>query len=75
MHKKVDLVFMFWIEERNKRWFYDYFMAVCLLQSNLDRYAESGEQFEAFKYITKLTLDIILRCAFSYHTDCQTETR
>nr|AGC92781.1 cytochrome P450 [Meretrix meretrix] len=43
------------------------------LVGNLRRYAEKREKFEVFDYISRVTLDVILRCAFSYHTDCQKE--
>ncbi|KAL4221389.1 hypothetical protein ACF0H5_019647 [Mactra antiquata] len=44
------------------------------LCNNLMRYAEKNEKFEVFEYISKSTLDVILRCAFSYVTDCQKES-
>lgn len=37
----------------------------------LEKFAEKGEYFEVFSHIGLLTLDIILRCAFSYENDCQ----
>ena len=43
------------------------------LQENLGKFADSGEKFEVFAHISKVTLDIIMRCAFSYHTDVQRE--
>ncbi|KAL3862149.1 hypothetical protein ACJMK2_008137 [Sinanodonta woodiana] len=33
--------------------------------------ADTGKPFEVFEAISLCTLDIIMRCAFSYHTDCQ----
>lgn len=47
--------------------------AANILIENLGKFADSGEKFEVFTYISKVTLDIILRCAFSYHTDVQRE--
>lgn len=44
-----------------------------ILIENLGKFADSGEKFEVFTYISKVTLDIIMRCAFSYHTDVQRE--
>ncbi|XP_053389637.1 ultra-long-chain fatty acid omega-hydroxylase-like [Mercenaria mercenaria] len=41
------------------------------LMDNLDKYAEGNEDFEVFTNISRCTLDVILRCAFSYETDCQ----
>lgn len=38
----------------------------------VEKFAESGEYFEVFTQVSLLTLDIILRCAFSYENDCQT---
>lgn len=49
--------------------------AADLLSENLRRYASSGEKFEVFEYVSKATLDVILRCAFSYVTDCQKENK
>ena len=43
-----------------------------LLQDKLSKIAAKGEYFEVFSQISLLTLDIILRCAFSYENDCQT---
>ncbi|KAK7087546.1 hypothetical protein V1264_021582 [Littorina saxatilis] len=34
-------------------------------------YHQRDQYFEVFNMISKLTLDIILKCAFSYDTDCQ----
>ncbi|KAK3587339.1 hypothetical protein CHS0354_011320, partial [Potamilus streckersoni] len=42
-----------------------------LLLENLEKYARTGKCFETFQLISLCTLDIILRCAFTYHTDCQ----
>lgn len=50
-----------------------YNSAADILLNNLSKYAEKGEKFEVFEYISKATLDVILRCAFSYCTDCQKE--
>jgi hypothetical protein len=35
------------------------------------RYAESGEEMELFSQVSQFTLDVVLRCAFSYKSDCQ----
>jgi len=32
---------------------------------------KSAESFELFSNVSLCTLDVILRCAFSYKTDCQ----
>jgi hypothetical protein len=40
-------------------------------QSIIDKYADTGESFELFQLVSNCTLDIIMQCAFSYHTDCQ----
>ncbi|XP_060574735.1 leukotriene-B4 omega-hydroxylase 3-like isoform X1 [Ruditapes philippinarum] len=45
--------------------------AADLLVGNLERYMEKKERFEVFDYISRATLDVIMRCAFSYQTDCQ----
>ncbi|KAL5017474.1 hypothetical protein ScPMuIL_007063 [Solemya velum] len=39
----------------------------------LGRFYKKGEYFEVFTEISMYTLDVILRCAFSYETDCQKE--
>ncbi|XP_060068942.1 cytochrome P450 4A25-like [Ylistrum balloti] len=41
------------------------------LLKNIDLCAEKGESFETFNVVSACTLDIILRCAFSYRTNCQ----
>ena len=41
------------------------------LQNKLQGYCDRGESFEVVNNISLLTLDIILRCAFSYDNDCQ----
>ena len=41
------------------------------LIANLNRYAEQEKHFEVFQEISKCTLDIILKCAFSYAKDVQ----
>nr|KAG5713252.1 hypothetical protein BaRGS_007779 [Batillaria attramentaria] len=33
--------------------------------------ARRGEHFEVFNFVSMFTLDVILKCAFSYDTDCQ----
>ncbi|PVD31377.1 hypothetical protein C0Q70_06789 [Pomacea canaliculata] len=38
---------------------------------NIGVHAEKDEYFEVFSVISKFTLDVILKCAFSYDTDCQ----
>ncbi|XP_052286014.1 cytochrome P450 4F6-like isoform X2 [Dreissena polymorpha] len=45
--------------------------AVQKLIVNLDSVTDTKESFEVFSHVSRLTLDIILRCAFSYETDCQ----
>ena len=46
---------------------------ICILQANIERYAEKKRPFEVFSLVGRCTLDVILRCAFSYETDCQKE--
>ncbi|XP_033735423.1 leukotriene-B4 omega-hydroxylase 3-like [Pecten maximus] len=41
------------------------------LLKNIGMCAEKGESFETFHVVSACTLDIILRCAFSYCTNCQ----
>ena len=48
-----------------------YNQCVDLALGIIDKYADSGECFELFQVISNCSLDIILQCAFSYHTDCQ----
>ncbi|XP_071147890.1 cytochrome P450 4F4-like [Mytilus edulis] len=43
-----------------------------ILVNKISKCAESGASFEAFENVSLCTLDIILRCAFSYENDCQT---
>lgn len=45
-----------------------------LLERNIQRFAKEGKSFEVFSQVCLCTLDIILRCAFSYQTDCQEQT-
>lgn len=45
-----------------------------LFQKNIQRFAKEGKSFEVFSQVCLCTLDIILRCAFSYQTDCQEQT-
>ncbi|XP_069118740.1 cytochrome P450 4F2-like [Argopecten irradians] len=42
-----------------------------LLLNKMAAHVEKGEGFELFSNISMCTLDIILRCAFSYDNDCQ----
>lgn len=42
-----------------------------ILINKLEKFAEEDEYFEVFTNISQLTLDIVLRCAFSYDNDCQ----
>ncbi|XP_078703229.1 taurochenodeoxycholic 6 alpha-hydroxylase-like [Branchiostoma floridae x Branchiostoma belcheri] len=44
-----------------------------ILLENLEKCAKSGESFESFSVLSLCTLDIILRCAFSYQDDIQTK--
>ncbi|XP_051263705.1 LOW QUALITY PROTEIN: cytochrome P450 4B1 [Dicentrarchus labrax] len=37
-------------------------------------YANSNESFELFQHVSLMTLDSILKCAFSYNSNCQTES-
>uniref|UniRef100_A0A3Q3JGE6 Cytochrome P450, family 4, subfamily T, polypeptide 8 n=1 Tax=Monopterus albus TaxID=43700 RepID=A0A3Q3JGE6_MONAL len=38
-----------------------------------ERYANTNEPFELFEHVSLMTLDSILKCAFSYSSNCQTE--
>lgn len=42
-----------------------------LMLNQISKYADSGKPFELYKVVSACTLDIILKCAFSYETDCQ----
>ncbi|PVD31380.1 hypothetical protein C0Q70_06792 [Pomacea canaliculata] len=46
-------------------------MAADVLLDNIGVHAEKDEYFEVFSVISNFTLDVILKCAFSYDTDCQ----
>ena len=37
----------------------------------MSKYAQAEESMEIFSNISLCTLDVILRCAFSYENDCQ----
>ncbi|XP_068592039.1 cytochrome P450 4B1-like [Cebidichthys violaceus] len=39
-----------------------------------ERYANSNESFELFNHVSLMTLDTILKCAFSDNSNCQTES-
>ncbi|KAK3102082.1 hypothetical protein FSP39_008602 [Pinctada imbricata] len=41
------------------------------LSKNIERFANTDASFEVFNLVCLCTLDIILRCAFSYETNCQ----
>ncbi|ESP04976.1 hypothetical protein LOTGIDRAFT_211775 [Lottia gigantea] len=41
------------------------------LCSKIQKFAETGEYFEGCHMITMFTLDVILKCAFSYEINCQ----
>ena len=41
------------------------------LQKKLDKFSTSGKSFEVFQNICLCTLDIIMKCAFSYDEDIQ----
>ncbi|KAK7506000.1 hypothetical protein BaRGS_00002722 [Batillaria attramentaria] len=45
--------------------------AADVFMEKLTRYAERAEYFEVFNDVSMFTLDVILKCAFSYDTDCQ----
>ncbi|XP_061197451.1 cytochrome P450 4F1-like [Saccostrea echinata] len=45
-----------------------------LLEGNIERFAKEEKSFEVFSQVCLCTLDIILRCAFSYQTNCQTQS-
>ncbi|KAM9797838.1 cytochrome P450 4B1-like [Neosynchiropus ocellatus] len=39
-----------------------------------ESYAHSGESLELFEHVSLMALDSILKCAFSYNSNCQTES-
>uniref|UniRef100_A0AAR2ISA3 Cytochrome P450, family 4, subfamily T, polypeptide 8 n=1 Tax=Pygocentrus nattereri TaxID=42514 RepID=A0AAR2ISA3_PYGNA len=39
-----------------------------------EAYAKTEESFELFQHVSLMTLDSILKCAFSCHSNCQTES-
>ncbi|KAJ4931385.1 hypothetical protein JOQ06_025682 [Pogonophryne albipinna] len=39
-----------------------------------ESYAKTNESFELFNHVTLMTLDSIMKCAFSYNSNCQTES-
>ncbi|XP_070767693.1 cytochrome P450 4T8 [Enoplosus armatus] len=39
-----------------------------------ESYANTNESFELFEHVSLMTLDSILKCAFSYNSNCQTES-
>lgn len=41
------------------------------LQEKLDNFAQEEKKFEVFQEVCACTLDIILKCAFSYDVDVQ----
>ncbi|XP_067650787.1 cytochrome P450 4F4-like [Haliotis asinina] len=45
--------------------------AVDILLSKMDRFSQQDNYFEVFTEVSLFTLDVILKCAFSYDTDCQ----
>ena len=45
--------------------------ATICLQEKLEKYAQQKAKFEVFQDICGCTLDIILKCAFSYDVDVQ----
>ncbi|CAH1800682.1 unnamed protein product [Owenia fusiformis] len=45
--------------------------AADILLNKLDGYSKKSETFEVFNAISSITLDIILRCAFSFESNCQ----
>ncbi|XP_070822230.1 cytochrome P450 4B1-like [Chaetodon trifascialis] len=38
-----------------------------------ERYADTDKSFELFEHVSLMTLDSILKCGFSYNSNCQTE--
>ncbi|KAK7505999.1 hypothetical protein BaRGS_00002721, partial [Batillaria attramentaria] len=42
-----------------------------VFMEKLANYAKRGEYFEVFEIVSMFTLDVILKCAFSYDMDCQ----
>ncbi|XP_051921121.1 cytochrome P450 4B1-like [Hippocampus zosterae] len=39
-----------------------------------ERYSSSGESFELFEHVSLMTLDTLMKCAFSRNSNCQTES-
>uniref|UniRef100_A0A3B4AU74 Uncharacterized protein n=1 Tax=Periophthalmus magnuspinnatus TaxID=409849 RepID=A0A3B4AU74_9GOBI len=44
-----------------------------ILLDKWEKYSKTGETFELFEHVSLMTLDSILKCAFSYNSNCQTE--
>ena len=44
-------------------------------QDKWKSYAKTNESFELFNHVSLMTLDSIMKCAFSYNSNCQTERR
>lgn len=42
-------------------------------QDKWESYASTNEPFELFKHVSLMTLDSIMKCAFSCYSNCQTE--
>ncbi|MGH0144616.1 UNVERIFIED_CONTAM: hypothetical protein FKN15_005811 [Acipenser sinensis] len=43
-------------------------------QDKWEKLAEKEESMEVYQHISLMTLDSIMKCAFSYHSNCQTES-
>ncbi|XP_046556782.1 ultra-long-chain fatty acid omega-hydroxylase-like [Haliotis rubra] len=53
----------------------DVLLATYSFQDRLNRLSRMGEPFECFSTVGLYSLDVLLRCAFSHRTNCQTEER
>uniref|UniRef100_Q4QQR3 Cytochrome P450, family 4, subfamily b, polypeptide 1 n=1 Tax=Xenopus tropicalis TaxID=8364 RepID=Q4QQR3_XENTR len=44
-----------------------------IMLDELDVYSNKDESVELFQHVSLMTLDSIMKCAFSYHSNCQTD--
>lgn len=50
------------------------FYICCLsFQDKWEHYANTNKSFELFEHVSLMTLDSIMKCAFSHNSYCQTE--
>uniref|UniRef100_A0A8C5Q042 Cytochrome P450 4B1-like n=1 Tax=Leptobrachium leishanense TaxID=445787 RepID=A0A8C5Q042_9ANUR len=50
-------------------------MADCtkVMLDQLEKYRATGKSIDIYPFVSNMTLDTIMKCAFSCHTDCQTD--